>query len=104
MRENQKLFEATDWAATPLGPVSVWPTEMRAVIDMALASGFPVSAAFGSDGIQIYNDAYNRIYGDKHPAAFGRPVRESWPEIREFQEPALEQVRLNREPVTFNDT
>ena len=104
MGGNRALFEATDWAATPLGPVSGWPPAMRAVVEMALASGFPVSTAWGADGIQVYNAAYNAIYGDKHPAAFGRPVRDSWPEIWEFLGPALAQVRRTREPMTFHDT
>ena len=40
---------------------------MRAVVEMALDSGFPVATVWGEDAIQIYNDAYNPIYGHKHP-------------------------------------
>ena len=104
MGGNRTLFEATDWSATPLGPVAGWPAAMRAVVEMALASGFPVCTAWGDDGIQLYNDAYNPIFGAKHPAAFARPVRESWPEIWEFLGPALAQVRASGEPLTFHDT
>jgi PAS domain S-box-containing protein len=103
MHGNRALFEATDWAATPLGPVAGWPADMRAVVETALSSGFPVCTGWGDAGIQIYNDAYNPIFGDKHPASFGRPVGESWPEIWEFLGPAIEQVRRTREPMTFHD-
>ena len=103
MDGNRALFDATDWAATPLGPVTTWPAAMRAVVDMALASGFPVCTAWGDHEIQIYNSAYNAIYGDKHPAAFARPTSESWPEIREFLEGALAEVRSSGEPLAFRD-
>ena len=104
MRENQQLFETTDWSATPLGPVEGWSPQMRAVINTMLASGFPISTGWGPTSIQIYNDAYNHIYGDKHPAAFGQPASVMWPEIWEFLGPAIEHVQLTREPLTFHDT
>jgi hypothetical protein len=82
MQENQRLFKTTNWGSTPLGPTAGWPTELRAVIDTMLASRFPVSTAWGPQLHQIYDDAYNPMNGDKHPAAFGQPAREIWPEIR----------------------
>jgi PAS domain S-box-containing protein len=30
----------------------------------------------------IYNDAYRSILGDRHPAAFGLPFDEAWPEVQ----------------------
>ena len=67
MTGNRDLLRHTDWAATPLGPMTQWPARMRAVVEMAIDSGFPVATVWGEDAIQIYNDAYNPIYGDKHP-------------------------------------
>jgi PAS domain S-box-containing protein len=103
MRTNQQLFEEHRWEESPLGPVSGWPLEMRVVVETALASGFPVCTAWGPANVQIYNDAYNPIYGDKHPFAFGRPTAESWPEIAAFLEPALAQVRASRQALWFKE-
>jgi PAS domain S-box-containing protein len=63
---------------------------------MLLASDFPMCSVWGKHRIQIYNDAYNVILGDKHPAAFGAPARESWHEIWEFLGPALDQVMAGK--------
>jgi PAS domain S-box-containing protein len=104
MASNLALLEATDWAKTPLGPRERWPADMQAVVRMAMGSGFPVCTVWGPDAIQIYNTAYNAIYGEKHPHAFGRPARESWPEIWEFLGPALRGVRDTRSDLNSRDT
>jgi PAS domain S-box-containing protein len=70
-----------DWAATPLGVRTDWSASLQWAVDLVLASGFPMALRWGSDLILIYNDAYARMLGDKHPAALGRPLREVWPEI-----------------------
>jgi hypothetical protein len=67
MAENQALLDATDWAATPLGPQASWPADMRSVVTMAMASGFPVCTAWCDDGIQANNDAHNPTHGENHP-------------------------------------
>jgi PAS domain S-box-containing protein len=46
-----------------------------------LTCGYPMALRWGPDFTQIYNDAYIELLGEKHPAAFGRPSREVWPEI-----------------------
>lgn len=104
MSDTRERLQRMDWSATPLGPMHQWPGSMRAVVDMALSSGFPVATAWGDDAIQIYNDAYVPIYGAKHPSAFGRPMRESWAEIWEFLRPAFEKVMATGEPLWFHDS
>jgi two-component sensor histidine kinase/PAS domain-containing protein len=47
---------------------------------------------WGTDLIQIYNDAYARICVDKHPAALGQPTRECWPEVWQFNAPIYDAV------------
>ena len=98
---NLALLQGFAWEATALGPIEGWPGEMRGVVDAALNSAFPICTGWGADHVQIYNDAYNAIFGAKHPASFGAPVRESWPEIWDFLAPALAQVRERREALWF---
>jgi PAS domain S-box-containing protein len=78
-----------------------WPDEMRGVVSAALHSAFPICTGWGDEYLQIYNDAYNAIFGAKHPDSFGAPVRDSWSEIWEFVNLALEQVRTTRQPLWF---
>jgi PAS domain S-box-containing protein len=101
---NLALLQGFSWETTALGPLERWPDEVRGIVSAALNSAFPICTAWGDDHLQIYNDAYNAIFGAKHPASFGAPARESWPEIWEFLAPALAQVRDSREPLWFEGT
>ncbi|WP_373874595.1 hybrid sensor histidine kinase/response regulator [Pseudomonas tohonis] len=73
-----------DWARTPLGPISGWPTSLRVAVEMMLASQFPNCLFWGPARITLYNDAFRPILGAK-PEALGRPFddvwREAWPSI-----------------------
>ncbi|HKT84639.1 MAG TPA: hypothetical protein VJQ77_00990, partial [Novosphingobium sp.] len=61
-----------DWAATPLGPISVWPQLLKTVLGLMLSSSFPKAIAWGPTYITFHNDAFESILGDK-PDAIGRP-------------------------------
>jgi len=76
------LVAAKDWAATPLGARERWPTSLRLMVATILASQFPMAVRWGPDFLQIYNDGYAPILGEKHPDALGRPFREAWPETQ----------------------
>lgn len=42
---------------------------------------------WGEQLVQIYNDVYCGIMGDKHPAGLGQPTRDCWPEVWNINEP-----------------
>lgn len=101
---NRQLLDTFPWHKTSLGVQEDWPVEMRSIVQTIMASDFPVCTGWGNDIIQIYNDSYNQIFGDKHPLSFGRPLRESWPEIWPFVSEALAEVLRKGEPLVFRDT
>jgi hypothetical protein len=80
--EMGRLCRETDWAETPLGPVDEWPPSLKTAVALVLGSGFPMILVWGPELIQIYNDAYIPLIGQKHPDALGMPTHECWPEIR----------------------
>jgi signal transduction histidine kinase/ActR/RegA family two-component response regulator len=94
-----ELVRALDWSATPLGPRANWPQPLRLITNVALSSTFPMAILWGSDLIFICNDAYREIAYQKHPDAMGRPTRDVWPEVWEFNRPILERVMLQGETV-----
>jgi PAS domain S-box-containing protein len=98
---TRELFESLKQGHPVLGPADNWAREIDILVRNALQTDFPVCFAWGDEGIQIYNDAYIPIYGDKHPHAFGAPLRQSWSEIWEFLDPALQSVRANQKAVSF---
>ena len=74
------LIRARDWSKTALGPAEKWSPNLTLVVNIMLASGFPMAVRWGADFIMIYNDGYRPILGDKHPWALGLPFREAVPE------------------------
>ena len=79
--ETMTMLREADWAASPLGPVGSWPTELRAAVRTVLASKVPMLIWWGPQLIQVYNDAYRILLGEKHPAAMGQPAAECWAEV-----------------------
>jgi two-component sensor histidine kinase/PAS domain-containing protein len=76
------LIRAKDWLKTVLGPSERWSPNLTLVVNLMLASGFPMAVRWGSEFVMIYNDGYRPILGDKHPQALGLPFHEVWPEIQ----------------------
>ncbi|MBN8468252.1 PAS domain-containing protein [Corallococcus exiguus] len=91
--EMGALMRSMDWSKTPLGPVSSWPQSLRTIASVCLTSGFPMMVFWGPRAVKLYNDAYSRILGGKHPAAMGRPGHEVWAEVWDQIGPWVEQVR-----------
>ena len=88
-----------DWSATPLGPVASWPGPLRTAIRLALESPVATSLWCGPSYTLIYNDAYRRILGVKHPDALGRSGAQVWDELWPALEPQFEAVRAGDPPV-----
>lgn len=91
--EMAKFIKTKDWSETALGPIESWPQSLRTVVSLMQASNSPISLSWGSGHVQIYNDGYWPICGDKHPTSMGQDFRECWaapwPVIREAYETAL---------------
>jgi signal transduction histidine kinase/CheY-like chemotaxis protein len=82
---TQTLLRATDWAATPLGPVGQWPESLRAAIRTVLPTRMPMLLWWGPELVQLYNDAATPFIGREHPAGIGQRAaecfRETWSEL-----------------------
>jgi PAS domain S-box-containing protein len=70
-----------DWSRTPVGPIEGWPAHLAAAVGICLGCRFPAFVWWGPDLINIYNDAYAQVLGNKHPDALGRPAAGLWSEI-----------------------
>jgi signal transduction histidine kinase len=80
--EMGALMRAFDWTGTALGPVETWSESLRNTVRLLLANCSPMLLWWGPDFLQIYNDAYIPVLGDKHPhRALGRPFEECWSEV-----------------------
>jgi signal transduction histidine kinase len=90
--EMHQRISSLDWSATPVGAVQMWPQSLRATIKTLLASRYPMILLWGPDLIQIYNEAYIGLIGDKHPGALGRSIRETQAESWEVIGPMIADV------------
>jgi signal transduction histidine kinase/BarA-like signal transduction histidine kinase len=91
--EMVNMLRAKDWSATSLGPPSTWPESLHLQLNVCFDSPFAIAVWWGPELIQFYNDGYRPILGaTKHPAAFGRPARETWPDIWPTIGPMVEHV------------
>lgn len=100
--EMARRIREHEWSATALGPIESWPQSLKTAVDLIVPAGFPMIVLWGSGFVQIYNDGYRELMGNKHPAGLGQPTRESWPEVWDINAPICERVR-NGETLTFAD-
>src|ERR1700684_267340 len=95
------LIRAKDWSSTTLGAFESCPPSLRLVVDILLASGFPMAVRWGPDFVMIYNDGYRPILGDKHPRALGLPFHEVWPEVQPQLRPLHEALLSGKRAAFF---
>ncbi|KQN53308.1 histidine kinase [Pseudomonas sp. Leaf48] len=77
-------IRAFDWSRTELGKLDSWSKSLNSAVQMMLASPLPMVMLWGRSGYMIYNDAYSKFAGGRHPYLLGSPVELGWPEVAEF--------------------
>ena len=91
--EMGQLIRVMEWAQTPLGPIASWPQSLRTTVNLCLASDLPICIIWGPELVQLYNDGYRMICGEKHPRSMGQNFpdcwREAWPVIGAAHDSAL---------------
>jgi PAS domain S-box-containing protein len=90
--EMAHRVRSKDWSKTVLGAAENWPPSLTLIVKVMLASGFPMCVRWGPEFVMIYNDGYRSILGNKHPAAFGLPFHEAWPEVQPQLRPLHEAI------------
>lgn len=91
----ESFAEAFDWTTTPLGEAVRWSASLKTAVGICMKSRFPMIIFWGPDFVQIYNEAYMPILGDKHPMAYGQRASDCWPEIWDAIGPMLAGVVAN---------
>src|SRR4028118_1556810 len=91
------LLRAHDWSATALGPIHGWPQSLRSALSICLRSPSATAIAWGPELLFLYNDAWSRFLGPRHPGALGRPAAEVMADVWTTLEPqfrtAMEQAQ-----------
>ncbi|KAK4100693.1 hypothetical protein N658DRAFT_450751 [Parathielavia hyrcaniae] len=101
--EHHRFARSIDWAATSLGPVELWPMELRILSTLIMGSPHPAALYWGWDHVAIYNEAYITVAGQKHPRLMGSRYQDAWPEIWDEIQPVFEAAWNNGYATMKND-
>jgi serine phosphatase RsbU (regulator of sigma subunit) len=89
----REAFSRTDWSRTLLGPIEGWSQRLRTMVEIVLANRFPMVVLWGPDIVHaVYNDAYAKLIGTRHPRAMGATNQAIWPEAWHINRPIYEAV------------
>ena len=100
--ETAELIRNFPWAATEVGSIDSWPQSLRTTVAMVIHSTVPIVLLWGTHGYMIYNDAYSRFAGGRHPMLLGSEVRKGWPEVAEFNDHVMK-VGLRGGTLAYRD-
>ncbi len=79
------LMRNWPWSNTPFGHPDSWSPPLRSSISLCLNSPMPACVFWGPQLYVLYNDAWSRIPGARHPGTLGQPAEEvlvgAWSEI-----------------------
>ncbi|WP_245930596.1 PAS domain S-box protein [Methylobacterium radiodurans] len=81
--------------------MAAWPGPIRTIVQTLLLSPVPMVAAWGREGILVYNQGYAEVCGPRHPRALGGQLLEIWPEARAFNAHVIESGLAGR-PLSFH--
>lgn len=87
--DHIKFAKTTDWGSTAVGPMTDWPSGLRTMSSLIMASPHPAAMYWGSDMVVIYNEAYIALAGKKHPSLMGMNYTDAWAEIWDEVEPVF---------------
>ncbi|ALN75832.1 PAS domain-containing protein [Aureimonas sp. AU20] len=90
--EMGRRVRETDWSASALGAYETWPQSLRSSLSLVLNTKGIAALYWGPEQWLLYNDAYAAALGDRHPAAFGRPMPEVLTDIAPVLSPQVAEV------------
>ena len=91
-----RLIREKNWAATPLGARSEWPENLCQALNAILSAPTGMVLLWGPALLQIYNDRYRQLVGDRHSGCLGTPMRDCWPEAWGIFQAVVGEVRQGR--------
>jgi hypothetical protein len=100
--EAGALMRSIDWGATPLGPVDRWSRWLCSTVSLLLHNQSALLLWWGPRYVQLYNDAYRPVLGDKHPRSMGQLAGDCWSEIWHIIGPMVDQP-FRGGPATTSD-
>ncbi|PVH76512.1 hypothetical protein DL98DRAFT_592105 [Cadophora sp. DSE1049] len=89
----QRFIMDVDWEKSPLGPMQKWPAQLRQMVLLVVQDPSPAVVYWGDDSTIVYNEAYTKLIGQKHPALQGQDPKIEFAEIWDHFEKLLAEQR-----------
>ena len=103
MPPHVQFARSADWGATSIGPIETWPSALRGMCNLIMASPHPAAMYWGDDYIAIYNEAYILLAGQKHPQLMGMSYSVAWKEIWSDLEEVFTQAKSTGQATMKDD-
>ncbi|KAM7191008.1 putative histidine kinase [Rhypophila sp. PSN 637] len=91
-----EVIHSVDWSSTPLGPMKEWPARLEQTFNQILADSRPIVIYWGPSFSTIYNEAFSKLCGSRHPGLLGMPVEDTWREAGEQLKEAMHSISRNQ--------
>jgi hypothetical protein len=91
------------WSTNPLGPIDAWPASLRAIVRAMLNTRQATCVFWGPELINLYNDGFIPLLGEKHPRAMGQRAQECWSDAWPVVGHLLADVVARGEAVLFEE-
>lgn len=98
-----RFARSIDWAGTSLGPIEHWPSDLRGMCNLIMASPHPAAMYWGRDHVAIYNEPYILLAGQKHPSLMGSRYCDAWVEIWDALEEVFDNAYNNAQATMKDD-
>ncbi|KAJ4380375.1 hypothetical protein N0V85_008785 [Neurospora sp. IMI 360204] len=92
------VIHSVDWAATPLGPMKHWPPTLEQTFHQILADSRPIAIYWGTNYVTLYNEAFSKLCGSKHPSLLGVTVENAWQGAGEQLKDAMSRIARKEDP------
>jgi signal transduction histidine kinase/CheY-like chemotaxis protein len=97
------VLRACDWAESALGAPAIWPVSLCAHIRAMLHTRQATCIFWGPEYVNVYNDGFIPLLGEKHPRAMGQSAREVWSDAWPVVGDLLDGVFTRGEAVRFDE-
>ncbi|HEY1696979.1 MAG TPA: ATP-binding protein [Polyangiaceae bacterium] len=95
------LLRSRDWAGTPLGAIDAWPGALKTIVRAMLGTHQPTCLFWGPELLNLYNDGFIPLLGEKHPTAMGQRAEVCWSDAWPVVGPLLADVIAQGKAVLF---
>ena len=92
--QSSELIRSINWTANPLGSLNLWPLSLKITLSTVLISKLPMFLWWGTDFVQLYNDAYFPLFGNSADSkrALGEKGGAFWKSREGFVDTFLHEV------------